>query len=48
MSACNGAEAFVQSLMKVRPSGVCNGPTPTHAEVVWLAEAWDRCFHVGL
>ena len=32
--ACSGARALAQSLMEVRPSGRCDGPTPTHAEVV--------------
>ena len=34
MLACSGARALAQSLMQVRPSGGCDGPTPTHAEVV--------------
>ena len=34
MLACSGAGALAQSLMEVRPSGRCDGPTPTHAEVV--------------
>ena len=34
MLAWSSARALAQSLMEVRPSGGCDGPTPTHAKVV--------------